>query len=41
LPLNFGQYCAPVGATADMFDGRPGKCFMGRDGIARWGYNSG
>ncbi|MEU9402718.1 hypothetical protein [Streptomyces sp. NPDC048242] len=37
----FGQYCSPVGATATTTDGRPAKCFMGRDGQARWGYNSG
>ncbi|MFI2644189.1 PASTA domain-containing protein [Streptomyces sp. NPDC018610] len=39
--VQFGQYCAPVGATATTGDGRPAKCFMGRDGQARWGYNSG
>ncbi|WP_406384539.1 hypothetical protein [Streptomyces sp. NBC_01618] len=37
----FGQYCSPVGATATTVDGRPAKCFMGKDGHARWGYNSG
>ncbi|WP_328456703.1 PASTA domain-containing protein [Streptomyces sp. NBC_00386] len=39
--IGFGQYCSPVGATATTADGRPAKCFMGRDGQARWGYNSG
>ncbi|MFE4695969.1 hypothetical protein ACFRIC_02645 [Streptomyces sp. NPDC056738] len=39
--IGFGQYCSPVGATATTADGRPAKCFMGRDGRARWGYNSG
>ncbi|MTE20333.1 hypothetical protein F0L17_14695 [Streptomyces sp. TRM43335] len=37
----FGQYCSPVGATATTVDGRPAKCFMGKDGRARWGYGSG
>lgn len=37
----FGQYCSPVGATTTTVDGRPAKCFMGKDGQARWGYNSG
>ncbi|MFP8945065.1 hypothetical protein ACLIYM_27000 [Streptomyces fenghuangensis] len=37
----FGQYCSPVGATATTADGRPAKCFMGKDGRARWGYDSG
>lgn len=39
--VQFGQYCSPVGATATTTDGRPAKCFMGKDGNARWGYNSG
>ncbi|MBQ0825713.1 PASTA domain-containing protein [Streptomyces tagetis] len=39
--VGFGQACAPVGATATTADGRPAKCFMGKDGRARWGYNSG
>ncbi|WP_406367388.1 hypothetical protein [Streptomyces sp. NBC_00645] len=39
--IGFGQYCSPVGAVATTADGRPAKCFMGRDGRARWGYNSG
>lgn len=39
--LQFGQFCSPVGAIATTFDGRPAKCFMGKDGKARWGYNSG
>ncbi|MFF8535072.1 hypothetical protein ACN6K9_005633 [Streptomyces sp. SAS_267] len=39
--IGFGQSCSPVGATATTADGRPAKCFMGRDGHARWGYNSG
>ncbi|MFI5752953.1 PASTA domain-containing protein [Streptomyces sp. NPDC051644] len=37
----FGQYCSPVGVTATTADGRPAKCFKGKDGRARWGYNSG
>lgn len=28
-------------STATTVDGRPAKCFMGKDGQARWGYNSG
>ncbi|CAM5524126.1 hypothetical protein STENM36S_08393 [Streptomyces tendae] len=39
--VQFGQYCSSVGATATAGDGRPAKCFMGKDGQARWGYNSG
>ncbi|MER5468222.1 PASTA domain-containing protein [Streptomyces sp. NPDC002935] len=39
--IQFGGYCSPVGAIATTADGRPAKCFMGRDGRARWGYNSG
>ncbi|WP_030544117.1 Stk1 family PASTA domain-containing Ser/Thr kinase [Streptomyces albus] len=39
--VQFGQYCSPVGAIATTSDGRPAKCFMGKDGQARWGYNSG
>ncbi|MER6748610.1 hypothetical protein [Streptomyces fungicidicus] len=39
--VGFGQFCSPVGATATTADGRPAKCFMGKDGRARWGYNSG
>ncbi|MEU3173261.1 MULTISPECIES: PASTA domain-containing protein [unclassified Streptomyces] len=39
--VQFGQYCSPVGAFATTIDGRPAKCFMGKDGNARWGYNSG
>ncbi|MFE1263145.1 hypothetical protein ACFW5X_21765 [Streptomyces albogriseolus] len=39
--VGFGQFCSPVGATATTADGRPAKCFMGKDGQARWGYNSG
>ncbi|WP_328624687.1 PASTA domain-containing protein [Streptomyces sp. NBC_00353] len=37
----FGQSCSPVGATATTVDGRPAKCYMGKDGLARWGYYSG
>ncbi|KUL52208.1 hypothetical protein [Streptomyces sp. NRRL S-1521] len=37
----FGQFCSPAGATATTADGRPAKCFMGRDGRARWGHHSG
>ncbi|MFC3235076.1 PASTA domain-containing protein [Streptomyces nitrosporeus] len=39
--VGFGRYCSPVGATATTADGRPAKCYMGKDGQARWGYNSG
>ncbi|WP_435256204.1 hypothetical protein [Streptomyces althioticus] len=39
--IGFGQFCSPVGATATTADGRPAKCFMGKDGQSRWGYNSG
>ncbi|MFF3932559.1 PASTA domain-containing protein [Streptomyces hirsutus] len=39
--VQFGQYCSPVGAVTTATDGRPAKCFMGKDGNARWGYNSG
>ncbi|WP_435972113.1 hypothetical protein [Streptomyces sp. Qhu_M48] len=39
--VGFGQFCSPVGATVTTSDGRPAKCFMGKDGAARWGYNSG
>lgn len=39
--VQFGQFCSPVGAIATTSDGRPAKCFMGKDGKARWGYNSG
>ncbi|MEU6823410.1 hypothetical protein ABZ921_22475 [Streptomyces atriruber] len=38
--VGFGRSCAPVGALATTLDGRPAKCFMGRDGHARWGYDS-
>ncbi|MHB9855907.1 PASTA domain-containing protein [Streptomyces krungchingensis] len=38
--IRFGQYCSPVGATATTADGRPAKCYMGKDGRARWGYDS-
>lgn len=38
--IQFGQHCSPVGATATTDDGRPAKCFMGKDGRPRWGYNS-
>ncbi|MFJ5135945.1 hypothetical protein [Streptomyces sp. NPDC088707] len=39
--VRFGQFCSPVGATATTSDGRPARCFMGKDGAARWGYHSG
>ncbi|WP_055569347.1 hypothetical protein [Streptomyces atriruber] len=38
--VGFGRSCAPVGALAATLDGRPAKCFMGRDGRARWGYDA-
>ncbi|WP_407656860.1 hypothetical protein [Lentzea atacamensis] len=39
--VQFGQYCSPVGATTRTSDGRPAKCYMGKDGKARWGYHHG
>ncbi|MFG2229486.1 hypothetical protein ACGFNX_05620 [Streptomyces sp. NPDC048723] len=38
--VGFGRFCSPVGARATTGDGRPAKCFMGKDGRARWGYAS-
>ncbi|MCJ0869013.1 hypothetical protein [Streptomyces sp. AP-93] len=38
--VQFGRFCSPVGAIATTADGRPAKCFMGKDGRARWGYRS-
>ncbi|MET8824214.1 hypothetical protein [Streptomyces rochei] len=38
--IQFGYACSPVGALGIAEDGRPAKCFMGRDGRARWGYDS-
>ncbi|MGH4032937.1 hypothetical protein ACQB60_28835 [Actinomycetota bacterium Odt1-20B] len=38
--INFGRFCAPVGAIGTTLDGRPAKCFLGKDGRARWGYDS-
>ncbi|MET9607795.1 hypothetical protein ABZZ17_22445 [Streptomyces sp. NPDC006512] len=38
--VQFGRFCSPVGARATTGDGRPAKCFMGKDGRARWGYGS-
>ena len=38
--IQFGSACAPVGAPGVTEDGRPAKCFMGKDGRARWGYDS-
>ncbi|MFI1445427.1 hypothetical protein [Streptomyces fructofermentans] len=38
--VQFGQHCSPVGSIATTTDGRPAKCFMGKDGRPRWGYNS-
>lgn len=38
--VQFGRSCSPVGASATTVDGRPAKCFMGKDGHARWGYRS-
>ncbi|MER6251930.1 hypothetical protein ABT224_11235 [Streptomyces sp. NPDC001584] len=38
--IQFGYACSPVGALGNAQDGRPAKCFMGKDGRARWGYDS-
>ncbi|MEU8849033.1 hypothetical protein AB0C70_22910 [Streptomyces sp. NPDC048564] len=38
--VQFGYACSPVGALGIVEDGRPAKCFMGKDGRARWGYDS-
>jgi hypothetical protein len=38
--IQFGYACFPVGALGIAEDGRPAKCFMGKDGRARWGYDS-
>ncbi|MER6601593.1 hypothetical protein [Streptomyces parvus] len=40
LGAQFGYACSPVGALGTAEDGRPAKCFMGKDGRARWGYDS-
>ncbi|WP_327347392.1 hypothetical protein [Streptomyces europaeiscabiei] len=38
--VQFGYACSPVGALGTAEDGRPAKCFKGKDGRARWGYDS-
>ncbi|MFZ4266598.1 hypothetical protein [Streptomyces arboris] len=38
--IQFGYACSPVGALGNAGDGRPAECFVGRDGRARWGYDS-
>jgi hypothetical protein len=38
--IQFGYACSPVGALGVAEDGRPAKCYMGKDGRARWGYDS-
>lgn len=38
--IQFGYACSPVGALGTAEDGRPAKCFMGKDGRTRWGYDS-
>lgn len=38
--VQFGSFCAPVGALGIDVEGRPAECFMGSDGQARWGYDS-
>lgn len=38
--IQFGYACSPVGALGIAKDERPAKCFMGKDGRARWGYDS-
>lgn len=40
MGIQFGYACSPVGALGIAGDGRPAKCFMGKDGRARWGYDS-
>lgn len=38
--VQYGRFCSPVGARATTTGGGPAKCFMGKDGRARWGYGS-
>ncbi|WP_314612475.1 hypothetical protein [Streptomyces stackebrandtii] len=38
--VQFGYACSPVGALGTVEDGRPAKCFMGKDGRRRWGFDS-
>lgn len=38
--IQFGYACSPVGALGVSEDGRPAKCFKGKDDRARWGYDS-
>ncbi len=38
--IQFGYACSPVAALGTAEDGRPAKCFMGKDGRARWGFDS-
>lgn len=38
--IQFGYACSSVGALSNAQDGRPAKRFMGKDGRARWGYDS-
>jgi uncharacterized membrane protein YgcG len=38
--IQFGYACSPVGTLGTAEDGRPAKCFMGKDGRPRWGYDS-
>jgi hypothetical protein len=38
--VQFGYACSPVGALGTAEDGRPAECFRGKDGRARWGYDS-
>nr|WP_267807934.1 hypothetical protein [Streptomyces tirandamycinicus]MCY0984111.1 hypothetical protein [Streptomyces tirandamycinicus] len=38
--VQFGYACSPVGALGTDEDGRPAKCFRGKDGRTRWGYDS-
>ncbi|MFE5517331.1 hypothetical protein ACFQ9Q_06280 [Streptomyces virginiae] len=38
--IQFGYACSPVGALGIAEDGRPAKCFMGKDGRRRWSYDS-
>ncbi|GGP66867.1 MULTISPECIES: hypothetical protein [Streptomyces] len=38
--VQFGYACSPVGSLGVAGGGRPAECFMGKDGRARWGYDS-
>ncbi|GAA2656786.1 hypothetical protein [Streptomyces vastus] len=38
--IQFGYACSPVGTLGTAENGDPAKCFMGKDGRPRWGYDS-